>query len=431
MAKGHTAKRWISHLLSAALLPVLLLVGCSSLLNRGSSSNNVPTVRVAILLKQTSVLITASQPPIYFTESDPTPRTLKLPPNRPIALTLLPGGWQMGGTMIGNRTLTIQPAVEGSVSIASLDKSESQIPAAYRGQYRFVPSDNGKFEVVNDVDVDGYLAGVLPRELFANWHLETYKAQAITARTYALYEAAAFGRGRNYDVYADQRSQVYGGMAAETDKSRQAAYETAGVVLTYAPSGGSPHIFKAYFSSCCGGVTQSAADAFNDPPIPPLREQNNGSTCSESPHFNWDQITISKVELARRLRAWGAAHKESVAQMDALADARISLVNIFGRPRQFVVVDVRGRSYPFRSEDFRVACNYEAPTRDMPHPATLTSSFFKINVDSQNVYFVEGHGNGHGVGLCQWCSESRAAEGMRHEDIVLAAFPQAKLMRAY
>jgi SpoIID/LytB domain protein len=67
----------------------------------------------------------------------------------------------------------------------------------------------------------------------------------------------------------------------------------------------------------------------------------------------------------------------------------------------------------------------------MPHPATLTSSFFKINVDSQNVYFVEGHGNGHGVGLCQWCSESRAAEGMRHEDIVLAAFPQAKLMRAY
>ena len=114
--------------------------------------------------------------------------------------------------------------------------------------------------------------------------------------------------------------------------------------------------------------------------------------------------------------------------MDTLADARISLVNIYGRPAQFVVVDTHGRSYTFRSEDFRVACNYDAQNR--PN-STLISSFFKVVTDSQNVYFVEGHGNGHGVGLCQWCSESRAAEGMRHEDIVLAAFPQAKLMRAY
>jgi peptidoglycan hydrolase-like amidase len=44
---------------------------------------------------------------------------------------------------------------------------------------------------------------------------------------------------------------------------------------------------------------------------------------------------------------------------------------------------------------------------------------------------VEGHGNGHGVGLCQYCSEARAEAGMRHEDIVLSAFPSAHLVRAY
>ena len=61
----------------------------------------------------------------------------------------------------------------------------------------------------------------------------------------------------------------------------------------------------------------------------------------------------------------------------------------------------------------------------------LFSSFVKVITDAENVRFVEGHGFGHGVGLCQWCSERRAEEGMRHEDIVLAAYPHAKLVRAY
>jgi peptidoglycan hydrolase-like amidase len=50
---------------------------------------------------------------------------------------------------------------------------------------------------------------------------------------------------------------------------------------------------------------------------------------------------------------------------------------------------------------------------------------------SDVIRFVDGHGNGHGVGMCQWCSQIRAEAGMRHEDIVLSAFPRAKLIRAY
>ena len=264
-------KRWLSHRLLMALVPVLLLVGCSTLLNRGPASNNVPTVRVAILVKQTSVLISASQPPIYFTETDSTPRQLNLPVDQPIQVALTPQGWRIGGTMIGTGALTIQPAIEASVKVGPYAAGEAPSLLAYRGEYHLVPGETGKFDVINKVDIDGYLAGVLPRELYSYWHLETYKAQAITARTYALYEAATTGHGKSYDLYADERSQVYGGMAAETNRSRQAVNETAGIVLTYAPPGGSPHIFKSYFSSCCGGVTQSAADAFGDPPIPPLR----------------------------------------------------------------------------------------------------------------------------------------------------------------
>ena len=70
---------------------------------------------------------------------------------------------------------------------------------------------------------------------------------------------------------------MYGGMTGETAKSRQAVAQTQGIVLTYGPGYGV--IFKAYFSSCCGGVTQAASDAFpGEPYIPPLAEQSHGDT---------------------------------------------------------------------------------------------------------------------------------------------------------
>ena len=60
---------------------------------------------------------------------------------------------------------------------------------------------------------------------------------------------------------------------------------------------GQEKIFKAYFSSCCGGITQSATDAFGDPYIPPLSDQNVQNLCNASPRFNWGPIVIAKSEL--------------------------------------------------------------------------------------------------------------------------------------
>src|SRR4029453_17087778 len=98
---------------------------------------------------------------------------------------------------------------------------------------RFVPGGNGSFDVVNDVDIDGYLKSVVSKELLRHWHDEAYRAQAIVARTYALYEVAGSeGRGR-WDLNDDVRSQVYGGITAESAKSRDAVDATAGVVLAH------------------------------------------------------------------------------------------------------------------------------------------------------------------------------------------------------
>jgi len=234
-----------------ALSPALLFpLGCSQNNKVVTRPSGMHIMRVRIVPGVDAATIAATQPPLYKTGSDPTQRLLNLTTDAPYLVTLNGGAWKIGNTVLGSGELTILPAAEGSVSINKLP---------YRGRYRLVPLSGSKFDVVNDVDIESYLCGVLPKELLPNWHEETYRAQAIVARTYAFYEKQTAPPDRYWDVYADQRSQMYGGLSAESDKSRDAVNQTAGIVLAYAPAGGDPRIFKAYFSSCCGGVTQSAA----------------------------------------------------------------------------------------------------------------------------------------------------------------------------
>lgn len=418
---------------SICLVLVVLLVGCSTSLNRNTAVTNPPLMRVRLMLGQEQLTIVASQPPIYRTGSDPTPRALILPSNTPMVVTLTPAGWRIGSTILGNGSLTIQPAVEGSVKVAPVIAGTVSAARAYRGSFRLVPVSPTKFDLVNDVDIEGYLAGVLPRELLKAWHEEAYKAQAIVARTYALYERMMCPTGRYWDVFADDRSQVYGGMTDETDKSRSAVNQTQGMVVAYGPKG-EERIFKAYFSSCCGGVTQSARDAFGDTFSEPLREQNNHAICNAAPRFNWGPVVIGKEELTRRIRAWGAYRKRPEKDMGLIKEVVLQDVNAWGRPTRFAITDARGLRYSLQAEEFRTGSNFDANnpsiTKGKPAP-TLYSSFVKVITDSDSIRFVEGHGWGHGVGLCQWCSERRAEEGMLHEDIVMAAYPSAKQVRAY
>jgi SpoIID/LytB domain protein len=214
-------------------------------------------------------------------------------------------------------------------------------------------------------------------------------------------------------------------LTAETERSRAAVEETSGIVVAAGPPG-QERIFKAYFSACCGGIGQSAADAFGDPPSRELTEQKVGSLCNESPRFNWAPIELSKTELTRRIRAWGTKRGNPVKNMAPLARLDILQYNQFGRPVQFVLTDARGVRYSLTGEETRWACDAEANGGP-----TLFSSFFNPINNPDSIRFADGHGSGHGVGMCQWCAEARAERGMRHEDIVILSYPGSKLVRAY
>jgi stage II sporulation protein D len=363
------------------------------------------------------VQVTSNAPVVARSTGENESRKLNFPNGTPVPVALAAEGWHVGNVIMGGGELRITPAQDGAVSVNG---------KPYRGEYRLVPVAANRFDVVNDVPMEGYLKGVLPGELPKSWHPEAYKAQAITARTYALYEIKTRSPGRAYDVFDDTRSQVYGGMSVETAKSREGVDDTSGVVVAYGAPGQSPKIFKAYFSSCCGGVGQSVTDAFNEEPTPPLVEQSVGGLCNMSPKYNWPPVVLTKTELTRRVRSWGAKRNRPEKDMAMIQRLDVSHINQFGRPVRFIITDARGNRFSLSGEETRWACNADANGGPI-----LLSSFFKPVNEQDTIRFADGHGFGHGVGLCQWCTEARAEQGIRHEDIVRLAFPRSVLVAAY
>jgi stage II sporulation protein D len=414
-----TARR-ISVFAAIALLAVLVPLGCHQ--EAAISPNaRAPIVRVKLKQATAAVLVSARGSPLVQSSGESAPRRLRFP-STPVLVSLAPDGWHIGAALVlPGGELTMQPEQDGGIAIEG---------KPYRGRYRLVPvvpqqAGPMRFDVINDVDVDSYLMSVVTSEMPRTFADEAYKAQAIVARTYALYESKTVGAGRNYDVFDDTKSQAYSGMVSETDRSREAVEETRGIVVAAGPPG-RERIFKAYFSSCCGGKGQSATDAFGDPPSHELMEQSVGSLCNESPYFNWPPIELSKAELTRRIRIWGTAQGLPIKNMAPLARLDILQYNQIGRPVQFVLTDARGARYSLTGEQTRWACNADADAG----PKLLSSFFNPIN-GPDTVRFSDGHGFGHGVGMCQYCAQARAERGMRHEDIVLLSYPGSKLVRAY
>ena len=146
----------------------------------------------------------------------------------------------------------------------------------YRGTLR-VYSSGSALSAVNHVDLESYLKGVVPREMPSTWR--AVKAQAVAARSYAL---ATRRTGDIFDVYPDTRSQVYGGIAAETAATNAAVDETAGQVLTY---GGA--VAVTYFFSTSGGKTAAIQDGWpGAAPVPYLVSVDDPYD-SISPHHRW------------------------------------------------------------------------------------------------------------------------------------------------
>jgi len=125
----------------------------------------------------------------------------------------------------------------------------------YRGELRII-NINGKLNVINKLNIEDYIKGVVPSEMPSTWNSEALKAQAVAARSYAL---ANLGKraSQGYDLKDTPEDQAYGGASAEKLTTNRAVKATESIVIIY-----DLKIIPAYYSASAGGQTKNAGDVW-------------------------------------------------------------------------------------------------------------------------------------------------------------------------
>src|SRR5262245_26980529 len=171
----------------------------------------------------------------------------------------------------------------------------------YRGNLQLQRVDS-RLQVVNVVGIDPYIRGVVSEEVPDDWPLEVVKAQAVAARSYALAQAA----GRSI-LYADTRSQVYGGVAAESTVGDEAVAATKRQVLMY-----DGKVATTFFFSSSGGRTADVEDVFvGGAPIPYLVSVPDPDD-KYSPYHRWGPVVLPATKVSKLLHAPGTIDARAI-----------------------------------------------------------------------------------------------------------------------
>lgn len=297
---------------------------------------------------------------------------------------------------------------------------------AYRGTLE-LRRDGSGFVVVNVVPLERYLAGVVGAEMGPRGpdEIEALKAQAIVSRTYALRNQGRW-KDRGFDLVGSVSDQMYGGQLSETPLATAAVAATRGEVVTWE---GEP--IDAFFSSTCGGRTEDGVAAFAGASRPYLhavddRDPTGAPWCATSPRYHW-KAGWTASQLATILRRTLAAEKLPGARAADLRDIRVGTHSATNRVATLDLVGRNGRTTLVGQAVRRVL----AP----PDGGLLWSTDFTVRVSRAGGKLervdVDGRGNGHGVGMCQWGAIGRARAGENYRQILISYFPGTDIQRRY
>jgi stage II sporulation protein D len=189
----------------------------------------------------------------------------------------------------------------------------------YRGAIELRMEGSG-VTAINVLDLDTYVRGVVAGEMPSSWPLEALKAQAVTARTYALATRKTTGL---FDQYPDTRSQVYRGVTGESVRSDAAVRSTAGRILTY---GGVPAV--TYYFSTSGGHTENVEFSFVGALSKPWLVGVPDPYDTRSPYHRWEVKYLTAASLDRVLGAPGSFKRVKV--LDRGVSPRVVRARVIG-----------------------------------------------------------------------------------------------------
>ena len=264
---------------------------------------------------------------------------------------------------------------------------------SYRGILELT-AGNGGLLVVNELPLEQYLVGLINSEISSTWPMESVKAQAVIARTYAVAKRDE-RRKAAYHLEATVMDQAYDGSDSEDSRAARGVMETAGQVLTYHGT-----VIQAFYHATCGGKTEDSSHVWGYS-LPYLK----GVECEYCAAGNsnvWEQ----NLPLARI---------ESLLKLQGLYDIKAGPRNSRGRLKTVLLGTSRG-TVSMPATKFRMTIG----------STVIKSTNFTVRV-ADGVASFNGGGYGHGVGLCQWGAKQRALDGFTYNEILSYYYPGTEL----
>lgn len=352
----------------------------------------------------------------------------------------------------------------------------------YRGEL-LIENLNGKIQIINVVDIEQYLYGVVGAEIGAGAADEALKAQAIVSRTYALYYKNH--PQLNYDVGITTKWQVYGGYDKEIlsgARVKNAVDDTKSLVICY-----DDQLIQAFFHSNSGGYTESCENVWfeNIPYIRPVAAPEDSYALQVEQNSGWPavtyewQVTYSKQELLSKFGDWNSKHPDdyiNVGDIKELAASRYSVNPVTReydsyetKSKRVTKLDIIGTSgiKSFFKDKIRSVFGLRSTLFIISHDSTIklwnamgttdtynnTNDLLAITVDGMvanlngnnkgyyvvgadgvaktlpkefSTVIIDGKGFGHGLGMSQWGARGMAAGGTDYRTIIEHYFNQGR-----
>jgi stage II sporulation protein D len=436
-----TVHRSVIGLIRLALY--LLVLGAVTLTR--AEGNGLPaTIRIGLQTKQATVRLSGLAP---ITLSVAGKDSLPLPANLPIVCTAKDGVIAVSdanGIVLYEAKGLLRVAIDPAPPETRERDPEAPAPLPqirllgparhydgkpdrpYRGAFELIAKTEG-LTVVNAVPLEEYLWGVVSSEMSPRYPLEALKAQAIAARTYA---ARNIGRlsSLGFDLDDTAACQVYGGVPSEDPRTTQAVNDTAGMVIVY-----NGKIIDAVYSSTCGGITESAEQAWGKA-IPYLQSVTDYEADAAAP-FNprpadedgWAAFFKTNRGLHCLQPKW--ANPEAFRWVRLLTRKEVETAlgqnGKIGTLQNLTVLKrgESGRITALKVEGTAGAVTLDGELKIRRSLGSLRSSAFTVDIYRDDngtpvVFAFWGGGWGHGLGMCQVGAVGRAELGGSCEKIL-------------
>ena len=244
----------------------------------------------------------------------------------------------------------------------------------YRGGFECHKMPERRMNVINCVDLEDYVKGVIPYEMAWSWPMEALKAQAVAARTYVVYNQESYPE-EFFDLTDDTYSQVYRGTVWARANTDEAVDATAGQLLRY-----QGEVCQIYYFAADGGSTEDGKYTFGaDRPY--LCGKLDPFECAVDYSYRTWSERLSPDRISSILRHRGY----EFGQLSKLEPVYSTVGNVIA----IRYTDQEGRELLVEGKDCYL----------MLH---LYNCHFTVRQEDWGTYVFEGSGLGHNCGMSQW-----------------------------